>query len=138
MFCCSIAGSVLLGNPRSDQQIIIPGYSHTSVRALEASSTTPDQLALGLADILFTKDELSSSLVTQKEGRNLLDPDRVEGIRRKIILLSEFFSILLLHVDPEAFSIDYLIREGIEHHILNVTTGHMFLGESTDYDEIPS
>ena len=91
MFCCSIAGSVLLGNPRSDQQIIIPGYSHTSVRALYASSTTPDQLALGLADILFTKDELSSSLVTHKEGRNLLDPGRVEGIRRKIILLSEFF-----------------------------------------------
>ena len=67
-FYCSVAGSV-------------PGCSHTTVRALEASSTTLDELALGLADILFTKDELSSSLVTQKEGRNLLDPDRVEGIR---------------------------------------------------------
>ena len=79
----SVAGSVLLGNPRSDHQIVIPGCSHMTVKALEASSTTPDELALGLADILFTKDELSSSLVTQKEGRNLLDPDRVEGIRHK-------------------------------------------------------
>lgn len=55
---------VLLGNPRSEQHIVIPGYS---VRVLKASSTTPDQLALELADILFTKDELSSSLVMQKE-----------------------------------------------------------------------
>ena len=83
MHCYSTAGSVLLGNPHTEQHII-PGYSHTSVRALEAS---PDQLALGLADTLFTKDELSSSLVTEKGDRNLLDPDRVEGIRRKIILL---------------------------------------------------
>ena len=96
MFYCSVAGSVLLGNLRSDQQIVIPGCSHTTVRALEASSTTPDELALGLADILFTKDELSSSLVTQKEGRNLLDPDRVEGIRRKTVLLSEFSSVYIL------------------------------------------
>ena len=74
-----------MGNPRTDKHIVIPGYSQTSVRALEALSTTAAKLALGLTDILFTKDELSSSLVTVKEDRDLLNPDRVEGIRRKII-----------------------------------------------------
>ena len=81
----SIAGSIVLGNPCTDKHIVIPGYSQTSVRALEALSTTAAKLALGLTDILFTKDELSSSLVTVKEDRDLLNPDRVEGIRRKII-----------------------------------------------------
>jgi hypothetical protein len=74
-----------LGNPRTDKHIVITGYSQTSVRALEALSTTANKLALGLTDILFTKDELSSSLVTVKEDRNLLNPDKIEGIRRKII-----------------------------------------------------
>lgn len=72
-----------MGNPRTDHHIIISGYSQASVRSVEALATTPAKLALGLADVLFTKDELSTSLVTKKEGRNLLDPDKVEGIRRK-------------------------------------------------------
>ena len=48
-------------------------------------ASTPAKLALGLADILFTREELASSLVTKKEGRNLLDPEKIEGIRRKCI-----------------------------------------------------
>ncbi len=66
-----------MGNPRTDKHIVITGYSQTSVRALEALSTTANKLALGLTDILFTKDELSSSLVTVKEDRNLLNPDKI-------------------------------------------------------------
>lgn len=50
-----------------------------------------DQLALELADVLFI-DELLTLLVVQKEGKNLLDPDRVEGIGHKIVLRSEFSS----------------------------------------------
>ena len=87
---------MILGNPRTAEHIVIPGYSQTSVRALEALSTSPDKLALGLVDILFSKDELSSSLVTVKEDRELLDPDKIEGIRRKII--HDLFGFVLAYI----------------------------------------
>ena len=66
MLCCSLDGSVVFGNPRTEQHIIVAGCSQASVRSMEALATTPAKLALGLADVLFSKEELSTSLVTKK------------------------------------------------------------------------
>ena len=38
-------------------------------------------MALALLDVFFTKEQLGRSLVTNKDGRDLLDPNIIEGIR---------------------------------------------------------
>ena len=70
------AGAIL-GNP-SGHYIVIDAFQQRDVKVVEATST---KLALNLLDVFFDKQTLATSLVTKWEGRNLLNPDTIEGIR---------------------------------------------------------
>ena len=52
----------------------------SQVRAIDALCRDGFELARRLLDLFFTKQQLSSGLVTKWEGRELLDPQIVEGI----------------------------------------------------------
>ena len=56
------------------------------VISAEGVSTDASKLALNLLDVFFTKDILSISLATRWEGRDLLNPEVIEGIRCKRII----------------------------------------------------
>lgn len=51
------------------------------IKAVEALQKAPTKFALALMDVLFTKEKMVKSLVTKKEGRDLLEPSIIEGIR---------------------------------------------------------
>lgn len=81
----TFAGDTLvctLGDPKGEN-VTVPGVSQRQVRAEEAKAKSAQKLALHLMDIFFTKDQMATSLCTKWEGRDLLDPDIVEGIRCK-------------------------------------------------------
>lgn len=86
LYICNIGGAIL-GDPKG-QHMVISGFSQRDVRAAEALSCDADKLALNLLDIFFTKDVLSTSLVTKWDGREMLDQDTIEGIRCKCFLIS--------------------------------------------------
>lgn len=69
-----------LGDP-SGEKVFIHGYSQHRVRAVEGLSADPTKMALALLDVFFTKEQLGRSLVTNKDGRDLLDPNIIERIR---------------------------------------------------------
>lgn len=76
-----------LGNPfgrEGIEKIFIPDVNRQDVRAVEAMNKEPTKFALSLVDVFFSKETLAKSLVTQKDGRERLDPDIIEGIRRKL------------------------------------------------------
>ena len=87
-FHCFVSShlGVWLGNPygrsRVDK-IFIPDIKQQDVRAVEALNKEATKFALALLDVFFSKETLCRSLATRKEGRDLLNPDVVEGIRRK-------------------------------------------------------
>ena len=61
-------------------------FTQRDVISVEGVSTDASKLALNLIDVFFTKDILSTSLATRWEGRDLLDPEVIEGIRCKCII----------------------------------------------------
>ena len=65
--------------------IVIHGFQQRDVKAVGATST---KLALNLLDVFFDKQTLATSLVTKWEGRNLLNPDTIEGIRCEFGVIS--------------------------------------------------
>ena len=75
-----------MGDPKC-QHMVISGFSQRDVRAAEAVSCDADKLALNLLDIFFTKDVLSTSLVTKWDGRVMLDQDTIEGIHCDSLLV---------------------------------------------------
>ena len=79
-----------LGNPfgrEGIEKLFIPDVNRRDVRAVEALSKEPSKFALALVDVFFSKETLAKSVVTQKEGRERLDLDVIEGIRRKYITI---------------------------------------------------
>lgn len=65
------------------EKIFIPDTKPQDIRAVEALNKEATKFTLALLDVFFSKETLSRSLVTRKEGRDLLNPDVIEGIRRK-------------------------------------------------------
>ena len=80
-----------LGNPfgRKDiEKIFIPEVNRRDVRAVEALNKEPSKFALALVDVFFfSRETLAKSLVTQKKDQECLDPDIIEGIRRKSLFV---------------------------------------------------
>ena len=74
-----------LGNPygKPDERVFLPEWSQLDVRSKEATSKTPAQLALRLLGLFFTKEEIAKGNCTEAEGRELLSPQIIEGIRCK-------------------------------------------------------
>ena len=66
--------------------MFIAEKSQLEVRAKESTAKTPEQLALRLLDVSFTKDQLSKSNCTKADGRILLPENIIEGIRCKCLL----------------------------------------------------
>ena len=54
---------------------------------MEALSKEPSEFALALVDVFFSRETLAKSLVAQKEDKKRLDPDIIEVIRRKQLLI---------------------------------------------------
>ena len=83
---------VLLGDPHGQNLFVAhPTIKQSDVRATEALSKTPGKFVLSMVDLFFT---LANSLATNKEGRERLDADIMEGLRRK---LGNHVCCLLLH-----------------------------------------
>ena len=73
-----------LGNPKEpvgEKRIFIKGTSQMQVRAQEARSKSARRLKL--LSLFFMKEEMAESLCTPLEGKKLLNPEIIEGIRRK-------------------------------------------------------
>ena len=61
--------------------IHLADFTQRDVISVEGVSSDASKLALNLIDVFFfTKDILSTSLATRWEGRDLLDPEVIEGI----------------------------------------------------------
>lgn len=79
---------VLLGDPHGENKFIShPTVRQRDIRAVEAVCGDGKKFVLSALDIFFTKSTLARSLVTKKEGRDQLDPDIIEGLRRKLMKL---------------------------------------------------
>ena len=61
--------------------MFIKNFSAKNVRTAENLSKTAAKLCLNLLDVFITKETLAESLVTDIEGRKMLDQDIIEGIR---------------------------------------------------------
>ena len=75
-----------LGDPKEavgEKRIFIKGTSQMQVHAQEARSKSARKLALKLLSLFFTKEEMTESLCTPLEGKKLLNPEIIEGIRHK-------------------------------------------------------
>ena len=83
LFLCAIG--CWLGSPHTHvierKKIWIPRGDANKVSMAEAISTNPPRLACNLLSVFFTKDELSKGNCTPAQGRNLLDPNIIQGIR---------------------------------------------------------
>ena len=60
-----------------------PTVKASDIRGVEVLSKAASKCALALLDVFFSKECLARYLAT-KEGKDLLDPDIIEGIRCKI------------------------------------------------------
>ena len=99
-----ICVGVWLGNPfgrEGIEKIFIPDVNRRDVWAVEAMSKETSKFSLALVDVFFSRETLAKSLVTQKEGRQRLDPDIIEGIRRKQPdLINDFVCTVQLTLRP--------------------------------------
>ena len=89
---------MLLGDPHGQNLFVAhPTIKQSDVRATEALSKTPGRFVLSMVDLFFSRSTLANSLVTQKEGKERLDADIMEGLRRKLgkngaIMFNYFFT----------------------------------------------
>lgn len=82
-----IVGCLILGDPNGQFiHIDHPTVKANDIRGVEVLSKAASKCALALLDVFFSKECLARSLATKKEGKDLLDPDILEGIRCKIKL----------------------------------------------------
>ena len=80
--CCN--AGVLLGDPHGQNLFVAhPTIKQSDVRATEALSKNPSKFVLSMMDLFFSRSTLANSLATRKEGRDRLDADIMEGLRRK-------------------------------------------------------
>ena len=80
-----ILAGAILGCPTAEC-IHLADFTQRDVISVEGVSTDASKLALNLLDVFFTKDILSTSLATRWEGRDLLNPEVIEGIRCKCVI----------------------------------------------------
>ena len=76
------------------EHVSVDGVPQWKVKAKEASSTKASSLALKLMEVFFTKEELAQGNCTEAEGRELLSPDVINGIRCRFHFYYFFFIIL--------------------------------------------
>ena len=77
---------VLLGDPYGESKFIAhPMIKQRDIKATEAVCNNGKKFVLARLDVFFNKATLARSLVTRKEGRDLLDPDVIQGIRCKVV-----------------------------------------------------
>jgi len=68
------------------------------IRACEARSKYARKLALKLLSLFFTKEQLAEGLCTPMKGKNLLNPEIIEGIRYKSLIIGEYQFLSVLQV----------------------------------------
>ena len=61
--------------------MFIKNFSAKNIRTAENLSRSAARLCLNLLNVFFTKETLAESLVTDIEGRKLLNQEIIEGIR---------------------------------------------------------
>ena len=76
------ANQCILGDPRGEH-VTITGYTQSQVKAKEVSVVDAGPLALSLMDLFFSREEMARGNCTDAEGRNLLEPEIISGIRCK-------------------------------------------------------
>ena len=75
---------MLLGDTHGQNLFVAhPTIKQSDVRANEALSKAPGRFVLSMLDLFFSRSTLSSSLATKK-GKDRLDADIMEGLRRKL------------------------------------------------------
>ena len=98
---CATAGGLIFGDPRGECiSIDHPTVKPSDIRAVEVLSKTASRCALALLDVFFSKESLVRSLATKKDGKDLLDPDIIEGICCKINIvhcLNTFITIAVMY-----------------------------------------
>lgn len=80
---------VILGDPKGEHVILDEQVTHVrqrEVTAVETKCSSPNKMALSLLDLFFSKHQLATSLATICEGRELLDPQIISGLKCKAIL----------------------------------------------------
>ena len=79
MICC-------LGDPKGavgEKKIVIKETTQMEVCAQEARSKIARKLALKLLGLFFMKEQMAEGSCTPLEGKKLLTPEIIEGIRHK-------------------------------------------------------
>ena len=84
-FCVAI--QCILGDPRGEH-VVLSGYTQANVKAEEYSATDACALARKLMELFFTREEMANGNCTEADGRILLNPEVISGIRCKIYLYS--------------------------------------------------
>ena len=65
------------------KHVSITNVPQWKVKAKETASSKASSLALKLVDVFFTRDEMAKGNCTETDGRELLRPNVIEGIRCK-------------------------------------------------------
>lgn len=76
----------ILGDPLG-KHIVIDNVPQWKVKAKETASSKASSLALKLMDVFFTREELAKGNCTETDGRELLRPTVIEGIRCKFVFV---------------------------------------------------
>ena len=88
--CCVLsfylANQCILGDPRGEH-VVLSGYTQAQVKAKENSATDACALARKLMELFFTREEMANGNCTEADGRTLLNPEVISGMKCKIYLV---------------------------------------------------
>ena len=85
----SLSDGTVFGNPNrklQEQSVLIRNVSHEQLLDVEWRCSTPEKLALGLLQLLFTPEELKSGNCTKPIHSDIeqLDTERLWAIKCKV------------------------------------------------------
>ena len=84
------ANGCILGDPNGEHTVI-QGWSQVQIKAKEIASSNSTTLVRKFMDAFFTKNELVAGCCTEVDGRELLGPDIIDGIRSRLLTSYSLF-----------------------------------------------